>query len=124
MAEKMNGMSVPVRQEDIWSIVRLLGIKAKTWQGEQTKKNGLTVYRVEVIGIFNPGEGKYGNGGEYFEVSIPLSEEEFTKLSNEKPDTVLRFEKMSAHYYNDKKSYTAVAVSVVRPNNSVQVPKP
>ena len=122
MAEKKSGMSVPVRQTDIWSVVRLLGVKAKTWQGEETKKNGLTVYRVEVIGIFLPGEGKYGTGGEYFEVSVPMTEQEYTQLSMEKPDTVLHFDKMTAHYY-EKKSFTAVSVSVVRPNNPVQAPK-
>ena len=123
MAEKKSGMSVPVRQDDIWSVVRLLGVKARTWQGEETKKNGLTVYRVEVLGVFLPGEGKYGMGGEYFEVSVPMTEEEFTKLTMEKPDSMLSFDKMNAHYYNEKKSFTAHSVSVVRPTNTVQVPK-
>jgi hypothetical protein len=123
MAEKKSGMSVPVRQEDIWSVVRLLGVKARTWQGEETKKNGMTVYRVEVLGIFLPGEGRYGTGGEYFEVSVPMTEEEYTKLSHEKADAVLHFDKMTAHFY-EKKSFTAVSVSVVRPTNQVQVPKP
>lgn len=122
MAEKLNGMSVPVRQEDLWSAVRFAGVKAKTWKGEESKKNGLTVYKVEVLGIYQPSFKTYGNGGGYFTISVPMTEEEFTKLSHEKPDTLLQFDGLTAHYYEGQ-SYTAKGVSPTPTGNNIQLPK-
>lgn len=123
MAEKPNGISVPVRQEDLWSAVRFAGIKAKTWKGEESKKNGLTVYKIEVLCVFQPQNRTYGNGGDYLTVSVPLSEENFTKLSHEKPDTLLEFDGLTTHFYDGRQSYTASGVSASRTGNNVQLPK-
>jgi len=122
MAEKLNGMSVPVRQEDLWSAVRFAGVKAKTWKGEGTKKNGLTVYRVDVLVILLPANAKYGKGGDYLSISVPLTEEEYSKLSVEKPDTLLHFDGLVAHYY-DGQSFTAKGISPIRTGNNIQLPK-
>ena len=122
MAEKLNGMSVPVRQEDLWSAVRFVGVKAKTWKGEETKKNGLTVYKVEVLGIYQPAFKTYGTGGGYFSISVPMTDEEFAKLNNEKADTLLHFDGLVAHFY-EAQSYTAKTVSPSRSGNPIQMPK-
>ena len=123
MAEKKDGMSVPIRQDDVWSVVRITAVVARTWQGEEIKKNGLTVYRVSAFGILMPEEKTFGKGGEFFDVSVPMTEEDFTKLSDEPADTVVRFSGLKAHFYGQK-SYTASGVQVVRANNQNPIAKP
>jgi hypothetical protein len=124
MNQKTNGVSTPVRQEDLWSSVRFAAVLAKTWKGEERKKNGLTIYGVQVLCIFQPGARTYGNAGDYITVNVPMTLEDFTKLSNEKPDTLLEFEGLVSHYYNGILSYGASSVSPLRSGTSIQVPKP
>jgi hypothetical protein len=123
MADKKPGISTPVRQEDLWTEVRYNAVRPKTWQGQETKKNGLTVYGVQVLVIFKPEERTYDKSGDFYTVSIPMTEEDFTKLSNEKDGTLVQFSNLRQHYYNEKTSYTASGISPARPSNTIQVPK-
>lgn len=123
MAEKSKGVSTPVRQEDLWTEVRFAAVRIKTWQGQEVKKNGLTQYRVQILVILNRAERSYGNSGDYLSVSVPMTEEDFTKLSNEKEGSLIHFEELKQHYYDDKISYSAKSVAPVRSGNSIPLPK-
>jgi hypothetical protein len=123
MNQKLNGVSTPVRQEDLWASVRFAAVLAKTWKGEERKRKGLTIYGVQVLCIFHPEARGFGNAGDYITVNVPMTEEDFTKLSHEKQDTLLQFEGLVSHFYNGIQSYGARSVSPARAAANIQLPK-
>lgn len=113
MKQEMKFPPLPVRQEDLWSTVRFVGLRKKVWEDKPVERDGKFVYRVQVNATFHPNfKGK--DGGAYLSISVPLTEDEAAKLSAEASDLPVYFEGLVAYHY-EQRSFSAKSIAVLRP---------
>lgn len=115
MKQEMKFPPLPVHQEDLWSVVRFVGLRKKVWENKPVERDGKFVYRVQVNATFHA-NFKSKDGGAYLSISVPLTEEEAAKLSAEANDQPLLFDGLVAYHY-EQRSFSAKSVAVVRPQN-------
>lgn len=113
MAYEKKPLAIPFSQEKVWSVVRLATVRPKQFNGEQKLKNGVPVFAVEVVGYLHPSQRTFGQGADYYSISVPMTLEQAKKLDDVDPDTPVSFEGLVSWSIDSRQFFTADSVKVV-----------
>lgn len=107
-------LAIAVDQAGLWTATKLINVRPKIYKGEVKLRNGVPLYGVEILGFLTSLNKKQGRGADFANVSVPLTDGEFQKLSSEKADTLLSFSGLVVYYIDGRQHFVADSVAVIR----------